>query len=170
MLTIRPTLMLARRLHITVPRTPPPVANRVADWCAHQFNVGHTRYLIFCHTVSLYPVITHARGVTDENDLIKRLVETLRSSLTGTELEFQYQRWIAPEWTQVQWAPIPGRAILGSINELVYGAKAGAAWDKCSPVELGPKLAKTPMKVLGWNSPDRVFPKLTGGTESRPTI
>jgi hypothetical protein len=86
MLTIRPTLMLARRLHITVPRTPPPVANRVADWCTHQFNVGHTRYLIFCHTASL-----------------------------------------------------------------------------------GKKLAKTPMRVLGWNSPNRVFPKLTGGTSPRTT-
>jgi hypothetical protein len=72
MLTIRPTLMLARRLGIDVPRTPPPVANRVADWCAHQFNVSRTRYLIFCHTVSLYPVITYARGVVDEESLIKR--------------------------------------------------------------------------------------------------
>ena len=159
MLTIRPTLMLARRLHITVARTPPPVANRVADWCAHQFNVGHTRYLIFCHTASLYPVITYARGVTDEGSLIQRLIEALKLNLTGTELEFQYQRWIAPEWTQVQWAPIPGRAILGSINELIYMAKV---FSDLSPVDLGKKLAKTPMKVLGWNSPDRVFPKLTG--------
>jgi hypothetical protein len=154
--------MLARRLRIDVPRTPPPVANRVADWCAHQFNVGHTRYLMFCHTVSLYPVITHARGVTDEGSLIERLTEALKLNLTGAALAVQYQRWIAPAWTQVQWAPIPDRAILGSINELIYGAKVGAAWDQCSPVQLGLKLAETPMKVLGWNSPNRVFPKLTG--------
>jgi hypothetical protein len=151
MLTIRPTLMLARRLRIDVPRTPPPVANRMADWCAHQFNV--------CHTVSLYPVITHARGVVDEASLIKRLIETLQLGLTGTELEFQYRRWIAPELAAVQWAPIPDRAILGSINELIYMAKV---FSDLSPVEIGKKLAHTPMKVLGWNSPDRVFPKLTG--------
>ena len=61
MLTIRTTLMLARRRYFVVPRTPTPVANRMAAWCAHQFNISRTRYLIFCHTVSLYPAITSSR-------------------------------------------------------------------------------------------------------------
>jgi hypothetical protein len=59
----------------------------------------------------------------------------------------------------VQWAPIPDRAILGSINELIYMAKV---FSDLSPAETGKKLAETPMTVLGGNSPNRVFPKLTG--------
>ena len=163
MLTLRPTLMLARRLRIAVPRIPPPVANRVADWCAHQFNVSRTRYLIFCHTASLYPVITYARSVTDDSSLIMRFIDALKLNLTGSDLEFQFQRWIVPELAAVQWAPIPDRAILGSINELISAAKVCAIWDECSPVELGQKLAQTPLTVLGGNSPDRVFPTLPGG-------
>lgn len=56
-LTIRPTKMLARRLAIALPPAPPAVANRVADWCEHEFRVGRYRYLMFCSTASLYPVV-----------------------------------------------------------------------------------------------------------------
>ncbi|HLP24681.1 MAG TPA: hypothetical protein VK477_03310 [Acidobacteriota bacterium] len=157
MLTLRPTKMLARRLKIAVPATPPPVRNRVADWCVHEFRDGGYRYLIFCNTASLYPLVTYARGVNDEGSLIDRGIEAMRLNFVGTEFEFQFQRWILPELAAVQWAPIPDRAVLGSINELILMARHGL--DK-SPVELSRWLAEAPMKMLGMDSPDRVFPKL----------
>ncbi|MCM2274806.1 MAG: hypothetical protein NDI75_08460 [Candidatus Didemnitutus sp.] len=160
MLTFRPSKTLARRLQIAVPVTPPPVANRVADWCVHEFRDRGCRYLIFCNTASLYPLVTSARVVDDESTLIKRGIETMRRNFAGTELEFQFQRWIVPEVSEVQWAPIPGRAVLGSINELICLAHADSAK---SPVELSSWLAQAPLKVLGYESPDRVFPKLRGG-------
>jgi len=61
MLTIRPTKMLARRLGLTLPAVPPAVANRVADWCAHEFQSGRFRYLIFCNTAALLPAVSYAR-------------------------------------------------------------------------------------------------------------
>jgi hypothetical protein len=66
--------MLARRLGIAVPATAPVVTNRVADWCAHEFRVSRYRYLIFCNTASLYPVVMAARGVTDGEKLGWRLL------------------------------------------------------------------------------------------------
>ncbi len=107
MLTIRPTKMLARRLGIELPVTPPLVTNRVADWCTHEFRVSRHRYLLFCNTAALYPVVTYAGGVTDDHGLIERLVDGLKLCLVGTELEFQFQRWIVPELAVVQWAPMP---------------------------------------------------------------
>jgi hypothetical protein len=109
--------------------------------------------------VSLYPLVTHSRGVTDESSLIRRCADTLEQQLTGTALEFQYRRWIAPALGAVQFAPIPDRAVLSSINELVLMSRHGM---DLSPAELGPWLAETPMKALGHESPDRVFPKLKG--------
>ena len=160
MLTIRPTKMLARRLGIGLPAVPPVVTNRVADWCAHEFRVGRYRYLMFCNTASLYPVAIYARGVTDDNELIHRLVDALKQSLMGTELEFQFQRWIVPELTEVQWAPIPGRSVLGGMNEMIFAAKYGIMERDYSPVELSRWLAETPLATLGMNSPKRVFPTL----------
>jgi len=162
MLTIRPTKMLARRLALELPVALPTVTNRVADWCVHEFRISRHRHLIFCNTASLYPVVCHARGVTDRNSLVERLAEALKEGLEGTKLEKHYQRWIVPELAAVQWAPIPGRSILGSMNDLIFAARCGYEDRNYSVVEMSRWLAVTPLSVLGMNSPDRVFPTLGG--------
>jgi len=162
MLTIRPTKMLARRLGIELPVAPPVVTNRVADWCAHEFKVSRYRYLIFCNTASLYPVVMMATGVTDDEKLVARLMGGLQTCLLGGKLEIQFQRRIVTEGPFVQWAPIPGKSVLGSINDLVLEAKYALAERDYSPIELSRWLAENPLSALGMNSPARVFPKLRG--------
>jgi hypothetical protein len=162
MLTLRPTKMLANKLKLTVPAVPPPVKNRVADWCVHEFREGGFRYLMFCNTASLYPLVTYGRGVTDDGSLIDCAIEAMKNSLMGTELEFQFQRWIVPELGVVQWAPIPDKAVLSSVNEMISHARYGIIHRDYSPVEMSRWLAQTPMKAIGYNSPDRVFPGLRG--------
>lgn len=157
MLTLRPTKMLARRLKLAVPDALPTVQNRGADWCVHEFRDGGYRYLMLCNTASLYPLVTYARGVNDENALITCCIDAMQNNFVGTELEFQYQRWIVPELHTVQWAPIPDKAVLSSINELIQMARHGG--DR-SPVELSRWLAETPMKAIGYNSPKRAFASL----------
>jgi hypothetical protein len=159
MLTLRPTKMLAQRLKIEVPAAPPPVENRVADWCVHEFREGRQRYLMFCNTATLLPLMTHATGVRSDHDLITRLRDGFQNVLVGTELEFAYQRWIVPELGTVQWAPIPGKAVLSSLNELIMMSRYGM--DK-SPVEMSEWLAKVPMKAIGHESPGRAFRQLRG--------
>ena len=160
MLTIRPTKMLARRLGIELPKAPPVVANWVADWCVHEFRVSRHRYLIFCNTASLYPAVMMARGVTDGPKLAARLLGGLQTCLRGGKLELQFQQRIVVEGPFIQWAPIPGRSVLGSINELIFSAKVGLEHRDYGPEELSRWLARTPMMALGGNSPDRVFPTL----------
>lgn len=152
--------MLAKRLKIDVPPVAPVVTNRVADWCAHEFKVSRQSYLVFCNTASLYPVVMMARGVTDGEKLVMRMLGGLQTCLRGRELESQFQRRIVVEGPLFQWAPIPGRSVLGSINELVFAAKIGLESRDYGPEELSRWLAQTPMPALGGNSPDRVFPKL----------
>lgn len=159
MLTLRPTKMLARRLRLEVPATPPPVKNRLADWCVHEYRDRGYRYLMLLNTASLYPLVTHARGVNDETSLIQRCIEAMNINFSGTDLEFQYQRFIVPELMSVQWAPIPDKAVLSSLSEMIMHSRYGL--DK-SPVELSCWLARTPMKAIGYNSPNRVFPNLAG--------
>jgi hypothetical protein len=162
MLTIRPTKMLARRLRIELPPAPPVITNYVADWCVHEFRVSRHRFLIFCNTAALYPVVMAARGVTDGPSLVARLAGGLKLCMEGTALDSHFQRWIAPELAAVQWAPVPGKSILGSMNDMISMAKYSLAHRNESPVDLSRWLAKSPMSALGMNSPDRVFPKLTG--------
>lgn len=160
MLTLRPTKMLARRLGLAVPAVPPPVTNRVADWCVHEFRESGCRRVLFCNTATLYPLVTDARGVTDEGELIKRAIAAMQLCFQGTELEFHYQRWIVPDLGAVQFAPIPDRAVLSSLNEMIMMARYGLRNRDYSPVELAAWLAQTPMKAIGYNSPDRAFRSL----------
>jgi hypothetical protein len=162
MLTIRPTKMLARRLGIDLPEVPPAVTNRVADWCAHEFKVSRYRYLIFCNTASLYPVVMMSTRVTDGPKLAARLLGGLQTCLRGGALEAQFRDRILVEGPIFQWAPIPDRSLLGSINELIFAAKIGLESREYGPAELSRWLAQTPMMALGGNSPDRVFAKLGG--------
>jgi hypothetical protein len=160
MLTLRPTKMLARRLKLEVPAVPPPVANRVADWCAHEFTAQRYRYLLFWNTAAFYPVLVRGSGVRDDHDLIRRLEEGLKLVMGGTELEFHYQRWIAPEFGEVQSAPIPSRSVLGTMNDLMQMAKYYLEFRDESPVEISHRMAEAPLSALGMNSPDRAFRSL----------
>lgn len=159
MLTIRPTKMLAKRLGFTAGSTEASAAHRAADWCAHEFRVSRYRYLMFCNTVSLFPVVTEARGVTDDDTLAKRLVATLRLNLEVGPYASIYGRWIAPSVMDVQWAEVPNRSVLGAMNELIFAATLGLE-DGLSPVELSPWLARTPLSPLGMCSPEVEFSKL----------
>lgn len=152
--------MLARRLGLAVPAAPPPVANRVADWCAHEFNAARHRYLLFWNTAAFLPVLVHGRGVRDDHDLITRLNDGLKMVMGGTDLEFHYQRWIDPELGAVQWAPIPSRSVLGTMNDLMLMAKYHLTERDESPVEISQLLAKAPLSALGMNSPAEAFRSL----------
>lgn len=149
--------MLARRLKLPVVVAPPPVTNRAADWCAHEFTAVRHRHLLFCQTATFYPVLVHGRGVRDDHDLIVRLSEGLRLVMGGAELESCYRRWIEPELAEVQWGPIPSRSVLGTINELMLMAKYHLEYRDESPVELSLRLAGTPLSALGMNSPARAM-------------
>jgi hypothetical protein len=160
MLTLRPTKMLARRLHLNVPTAPPPVTNRVADWCAHEFTAARHPYLLFWNTAAFLPVLVQGRGLRDNHDLIMRLIDGLKLVMSGNDLEFHFQRWIAPELNEVQWAPIPTRSVLGTMNDLMLMAKYHLAERDESPMELSQLLAKAPLSALGMNSPAKAFRSL----------
>ena len=152
--------MLARGLHLTVPTTPPPVANRVADWCAHEFTVTRHRDLLFWNTAAFLLMLVPGRGVRDDHDLILRLTDGRKAVMSGIDLEFHFQRWIAPELHEVQWAPIPSRSALGTMNDLMLMAKHHFAEGDESPVEISRSMAAAPMSALGMNSPAGAFRSL----------
>lgn len=157
MLTLRPTKLFAQRLRLQLPPVPPPVSRRMADWCVHGFTEARHRYLLFCHTVSLFPIVLNAQGVRDETTLIDRFIAGIKLVMEGTEQEFVYHSWIRPELGEVQFAPIPDKSILSSVNELIMMSRYGM---EKSPVELSQWLAETPMKAFGYQSPMRVFRSL----------
>jgi len=163
MFTLRPTQKLARRLGL--PKAPgfPVVTNRIADWCVQDFQVGRYRYLLFANTASLLPVVVHARGAVDAATLLAAFVSGFDAAMRGRPGFGQFERWIEPELSQVQFASVPGRSLLGSTNDFIRMAWFHLA-EGDSPAQCSQRLARAPMGFLGMNSPERVFPKLGSGT------
>ncbi|MDQ5978410.1 MAG: hypothetical protein QG602_1384 [Verrucomicrobiota bacterium] len=151
--------MLARQLGITVPPGMPEVPSRVADWCAHTFTHDRKRWLIFCNTASLYPIFAHAKGVDDGESLIRRvggMVPLVLRENGHPDLAKSFES----ELHEVQWAPIPGRSVLGSMNELVWLAEAWIGDPHLTPAILSRELGRTPMSALGMNHPAQALATL----------
>jgi len=159
MVTIRPTKMLARQLGITLPKLPPPVPDRIADWCAHSFATGDQNWLVFCNTTSLYAVFAKADGVTDGESLARRLGGMVLQVITANGFSTQARAFKAA-LTEYQWAPIPDRSVLGSINELIYLADPLFDDPHLTPGSLAERVSNAPMSAIGMNSPKKVFARM----------
>jgi hypothetical protein len=140
----------------------PNVQNYVADWCVQDFRAGATRYLLFVNTPSLFPVIIHARGLNTLPRLVRAFAEGLEATLESMPGMSQYERWIAPELSDVELGRVPGRSLLGSTNDFIRMAYFHLHEDGCSIVETSRELACAPMGYLGMSSPDRAFLTLKG--------
>jgi len=155
--------MLARQLGITLPKLPPAVPNRISDWCAHSFATGDQTWLIFCNTTSLYAVFAKADGVTDGESLARRLGGMVLQVITANGFSRQASVFKGA-LTDYQWAPIPDRSVLGSINELIYLACAYFDDAHLTPASLAERVSNAPMSAIGMNRPQKVFARL--GTQS----
>lgn len=159
-LTLRPTKKLARQLGLRIPPVAPVVKSRVADWCVHTFQMGKEPWLIFCNTASLYPVFAKGLGVTDDEILIRRTVGMVLLVLRENGYSTQ-AKIIEHELTLgVQWAPIPDRSVLGSINDFVRVSDFHFDDPNLTPAILSQRLGITPMTTLGKNDPARAFATL----------
>lgn len=159
MITLRPTKTLARQLRISLPAVPPPVPSRVADWCAHIFEWHDGPMLIFCNTASLYPVLASANNVSDGESLARRVGGMVPRVLKENGFLAQMKCFEA-ELTDFQFAPVPDRSVLGSINELLLLAQAHLGDSRLNPWTLSQRLGKTPMSALGMKNPARALASL----------
>jgi len=151
--------MLARQLGVAIPAVPPPVPSRVADWCAHTFRHRTRNWLIFCNTASLYPVLAHARKVTDGETLVRRAGGMALEVLQKNGFPDQ-ARILDAQLTDFQFGPVPDRSVLGSINELVWLAGLRLDAPDLVPWTLSQHLGRTPMSALGMNSPAKALASL----------
>lgn len=135
------------------------VPSRVTDWCAHTFLQDGHPWLIFCNTASLYAVFASASGVTDGETLARRLggmvLGVLKTNKYSTQAKI-FERQL----TDFQFAPVPDRAVLSSISELIWLSDAYFDDEDLTPATLSRQLGKTPMNALGGNNPARALASL----------
>ena len=148
MLTFRPSHKLNAKIKAGPLPVQPPSENPYADWSAHLFSADRTQYILLSNTKSLYSTVLYGKGITDDRRFIERALSSLRESLEDDGQAFVYQRFIAPESSTVRFARASGRAITGSMNDLIVHATALLVEGELSPFDVGFRLNDVLLSAL----------------------
>jgi hypothetical protein len=154
-LIFRPSRKLATKIKAGKLAPLPPVEDPLADWSSHLFVAGRVHYILLSNTGSLYSTVLHGRGITDVDGFIKLALSTLRDALEADGLGDVYRRHILPATGPVRFAGASGRAVTGSMNELVAQAKFLLAEGDFSPFDLGSRLNDVLLSAIAGGGRER---------------
>lgn len=154
MFVLRCTQKLLDRLHATPDPAPAPSDTVLGDWYAHLIRVGRLQVVLAVSERSLLPVVVPAR---EGRTLVPRLREAVVPMLAAVGVP---QDDATAEHAAMQpclIAKTASRRVIGSLNDLAFMLQAG-------PLDLSDEtlhaqslwLARTPMKLIDYGSPDRV--------------
>jgi len=153
----RLTQKLGKKIGV-LPTTCLPVAsNPFIDWTANLFTVQRAQYIIVTNTQSLYSVVMFGRGITDDNQFLKRALSSMRELMADDGNEFLYQRLIAPHTGRLSFAKTGDKRVLGSINELIFQATCHLETGEESPFGVSRRLNDTPMSYIDHRRPRDAF-------------
>jgi len=143
--------------------------NPFADWSAHVFSAKHTQYVIICNTRSFYSTVMYAKGITNENLFITRVLGGLREFLEDDGQEFIYTHLISPASATVRFAKALDRSVTGSMNDLIYHATMCLIEDEMAPHDVGFKLNKIPFSSLTYTNPRETLKSMAATVVPDPT-
>lgn len=148
---------LARKIKETGLPPVGPCPNPFADWTARLFTAHHTQYILASNTATLYSTVFFGRGITDANQLIIRMLDSLRDIAEEDGFRSIYENSIAPETGEFSFSKAVNRSVTGSMNDLVFQARFCLQSDEISPFDVASRLNKTPMSYLKYEYPRDAF-------------
>ena len=157
---IRPSQKLCTKIKAGSLSTLPQDDNPFADWSANLFIADRTQYILLTNTKSLYSMVMYGKGISDDSTFIERVLSSLREFLADDGQQFTYRRFIAPASGTVAFAKTLNRSVTGSMNDLIFHAKAWLIEVDLSPYDVGFKLNDIPFSSLGYAKPKDAFKAL----------
>ncbi|HEY3275567.1 MAG TPA: hypothetical protein VGJ94_03020 [Syntrophorhabdaceae bacterium] len=148
---------LAKKIKETVLPPVPPSSSPFADWTARLFTADRTQYILVSNTSALYSAVFYGKGVTDANQLINRVLDSLRDIMTEDGFESIYEKRIGPETGEFLLSKTANRSVTGSMNDMIWRGKYHLIRDEISPFDVSSLLNKTPMSSLKYGYPRDAF-------------
>lgn len=158
----RLALKLAKKIGIAPLPAIPYDDNRnpVLDWNAHLFTAQRTQYIILTNTASLYSIVMHRKGITNDKNFIRQALSNMEAFMIMDGNQVIYENHIEPESQLTYFSKIIDRRVLGSMNDLIFQAKVYLSERQKSPFDVSFMLNKNPMSYLKYNNPKVEFWKL----------
>lgn len=148
---------LGKKIKVIPQKAIPNCENPFADWSAHLFTAMRAQYIIITNTQSLYSIVMHGQGITDDSTFIDRALSAMREFMKSDGFQFQYERFIVPEASTVSFSKNTNRPVIGSINDLIFQAKYELIERGMSPHEVSLRINSTPLSTLNYFKPKETF-------------
>ena len=151
------TAKLRKKLHIdevsqVVGETGPHLR-----WYAHLFRAERAQYILTTNAASLYSIVLHGGGVTDDDLYLRDFISNLRDYLAFDDMRLIYERCIAPRTGDIRIASCTDKSVLGSMNDMVRLCKLRVKKKDLSPWEMADALNATPFKAIAFRTPRKAF-------------
>jgi hypothetical protein len=149
----RVTSRLATKLGVE-PVPPLPLSKSfLHDWTAHFFMAGRLQYIILTNTATLYSAVILGRGNTGVSSFIKNALAGIGESLQLDGLDSLFRPLMAEPLENRTFCRASDRRVLGSVNDLIFGAKVYIIEARLPLPEVSRRLNRTPMKLLKYGVP-----------------
>lgn len=81
----------------------------------------------------------------------------MREFMKSDGFQFQYERFIVPDAHTISFSKNTNKAMIGSINDLIYQAKFELSERGMSPHEASIGINDTPLSILNYSRPRKIF-------------
>jgi len=134
--------------------------NPLMDWNANLFTVQRIQYIILTNTASLYSMVMHGRGITNDRQFIREVLSFMKEFMTIDGNKAIFEKFIEPEVRNIFFSKIVDRRVSGSMNDLIFQAKMHLIEGHKSPLDVSFFLNESPMSYLSYSRPKIEFQKL----------
>ena len=158
---LRISAKLGKKIHLAPDRILPADLNPFADWSAHLFTADRTQYVLISNTISLYSMVMFGRGLTDDCRFLDRVTGYMSGVIRSAGYESIFEKLIVPSLGIVRFSKALNRSVIGSMNDLIWQAKADLIQGGLSPFDVSFRLNEVPLSYLDYGSPKNVFEELS---------
>jgi hypothetical protein len=124
------------------------------EWYIHVFHCNRHKYFLITNAATLFSVILHGKGIKDDIDLLDLMFPAIRDQLKDVSCEKLFEQGISPHISGSALSNTTSRAILGSINDMIYNAKYYLDQREMSPFETGKAINETPFSYIKMENPN----------------
>jgi len=156
----RLTQKMGKKIGVAPEECLPREDNPYLDWCAHLFRAQRVQYVILTNTASLYSMLMFGRGLTDHNKFLQTALRCMDEFMRDDGFGASHDRLIAPHTGPISFSKVGDRRVLGSMNDLVHGARFYLIERELSPYEASFHLNETPLSLLDYGHPREAFRSL----------
>jgi len=160
---IRVSGKLGEKIHRTPDEKTLMHDNPYLDWSAHLFRAPRKEYILVTNTASLYSILFPGRGVTDEQEFLKKATRKLDDILGEDRFQFIYENVIEPGLEDHHFSKALNRSVIGSMNDLVKHAESYLTGRDLSLQGVAKKLNEIPFSYLDYRKPKEAFRDLQDG-------